>query len=100
MRRWLVLVVAVIPIALLLSVVVSSHVEGQRQPAQAPQPDAIAQAQAPARGLPPASPPDPTSALSADSAPPSSSALEDQPEIRATLKNRGALGQTMAKDHL
>jgi cytochrome c peroxidase len=80
MRRHPLLAVVVVTLGLL--VVVSSRVEGQRPPSSVPraQPDAIAQAQAPAQGIPAAPPPGPSDPLGAASAPPSSPAFDDQPE--------------------
>src|SRR3982750_2979421 len=68
--------VAVMVVTLSLAVVVKS-VEGQRQPA--PLPDAVAQAQAPAMGVP-RSPEPGAERFAAPNAPPSSSALDAQPE--------------------
>jgi cytochrome c peroxidase len=71
---------AVVVILLGLPVIPVSRVEGQRQATPALQPDAVAQAQAPPAGIPPATPPGPNDPLNAANAPGSSRALEDQPD--------------------
>ena len=68
------LVVLVVSVATLAV----TAVEGQRPPAQTP--DAIVQAQAPARGAPAPPAPDPKDPLAAPNAKPSSPAFSDQPD--------------------
>jgi cytochrome c peroxidase len=78
MFRALVLVLLAVT-ALSFVFLVSGNVEGQSGPSQTIQNDAVAEAQAPAQGATPSGAP-PSAPFDAATAPPSSSALENQPE--------------------